>query len=130
MDEYRIHMRPRIGIRKHLNLRHAYLDAQLKKLEKREITQIDPLCHANPAYAGVPHVYDMVNRWPFEHLGGEFTACLGCRSWVECHPHILVFRDILIICDKDNDVTGVRGDLPRPRQSRERVGGQYMLAIP
>ncbi|OLZ43586.1 hypothetical protein BS329_38685 [Amycolatopsis coloradensis] len=125
-------MRVRIGIRNYLDLRHAYLDAQLKQLEMRDVAKINPLCHANPASGGHSHPFDMVGRYPFMNLGGEFVACLGCRSWMATHPHLVVYRNHLLVND---EIVGFRGDLPAydlpdPRHSRERVEGQRLMAVP
>ncbi|OXM43052.1 hypothetical protein CFP75_40120 [Amycolatopsis alba DSM 44262] len=138
-------MRVRIGIRNHLDRRHAYLDPQLRQLEHREIDKIRPLCHADPANVGLMHMCDMVNRFPLQHLGGEFVACLGCRNWLETHPHIVVCRNDLIVCDEHNVVVANRGglplevitvddsdrdDLPSPRRPQRRIGGRHLLPIP
>lgn len=99
-----------IGIRHYAGdaRRHAYREAALSAMELRRIFEIHPVCHESAnSVLGHTHIFDMVNRTPFETLGGPFNACPGCAAWMGSHSHEVVVEGRVV-------TVRMFGELPVP----------------
>ncbi|WP_372672601.1 hypothetical protein [Amycolatopsis kentuckyensis] len=117
-----------IGIRHYSGdaLRHAYRIVPLAKLELRRQLEIHSVCHELlDGMLGLSHIYDMVNRTNFKHLGGPFNGCPLCAVWLATNPHEVI-ADGLVVA-----VGGILPDIPEPRwPGRERVVRRPARAAP